>query len=92
LNAANEENSLGFYYHNEDGSAFTNGAHKAYLPVESASGAAGYVLSFGETTAIPSVTVTTDTDAWYTLNGMKLSSKPTMSGLYINNGRKVYVK
>ena len=29
---------------------------------------------------------------WYTLNGVKLDSKPTAKGVYINNGRKVVVK
>ena len=31
-------------------------------------------------------------DAWYTLNGMKLESKPTEKGVYIYNGRKVVIK
>ena len=34
----------------------------------------------------------TDSDAWYTINGVKLSGKPTQAGLYIVNGRKVVVK
>ena len=28
-------------------------------------------------------------NSWYTLNGMKLSGRPTVKGLYIHNGRKV---
>lgn len=31
-------------------------------------------------------------DAWFTLDGRRLSGKPTKGGLYINNGRKVVVK
>ena len=30
-----------------------------------------------------------DSDAWYTLDGRKLSGKPTAKGIYINNGKKV---
>ena len=33
-----------------------------------------------------------DNDAWYTLNGMRLSKQPTTKGLYIHNGRKVLMK
>ena len=29
---------------------------------------------------------------WYTLQGTRLSERPSHSGIYINNGRKVYVK
>ncbi|MBQ3753478.1 MAG: hypothetical protein II864_08035 [Prevotella sp.] len=31
-------------------------------------------------------------DAWYTLDGRRLTGKPTAKGLYINNGRKVVIK
>ena len=31
-------------------------------------------------------------DEWYSLDGRRLSGKPTKSGLYINNGRKVIIK
>ena len=31
-------------------------------------------------------------DSWYTLNGVKLSGKPTKAGLYIHNGKKVIIK
>ena len=31
-------------------------------------------------------------DSWYTLNGVKLSGKPTKSGLYIHGNRKVVIK
>lgn len=46
-----------------------------------------------EETAIiqPKVTSGTDTK-WHTLDGGKLNSKPTEKGIYIYNGRKVYVK
>ncbi|MBR2154736.1 MAG: hypothetical protein IJ901_09005 [Bacteroidaceae bacterium] len=31
-------------------------------------------------------------DAWYSLDGVRLSRKPTQRGLYINNGKKVIIK
>lgn len=32
------------------------------------------------------------TDAWYTLDGRKLSGKPALKGIYIFNGKKVVIK
>ena len=32
------------------------------------------------------------TDSWYSLDGCKLSGKPTASGVYVNNGRKFVIK
>ena len=37
-------------------------------------------------------TTFTVSDAWYTLGGQRLGSKPTKPGPYINNGRKVIVR
>ena len=55
------------------------------------------VSASGETTAIGTLDTTTgevsfDSEAWYTLDGVRLSGKPSKSGLYINNGRKVIIK
>ena len=51
----------------------------------------------GETTAIGTLDtktgeVTFDSEAWYTLNGVRLNGKPTKKGIYINNGKKVVIK
>ena len=51
----------------------------------------------GETTAIGTLDPTTgevsfDSEAWYTLDGVRLSSKPSTKGIYINNGKKVAIK
>jgi len=58
-----------------------------------------FVLNFGdgEETAIRTLTPDAspagkDSDGWYTLDGRRLSAKPTASGIYINNGRKVVMK
>ena len=55
------------------------------------------VSASGETTAIGTLDTTTgevsfDSEAWYTLDGVRLSGKPTQKGLYINNGRKIVIK
>lgn len=51
----------------------------------------------GETTAIGTLDtktgeVTFDSEAWYTLDGIRLSGKPSTKGIYINNGKKVIIK
>ena len=33
-----------------------------------------------------------DPEAWYTLNGVRLSGQPTQKGIYVNNGKKVVIK
>ena len=53
------------------------------------------VSASGETTAIGEMNTTTGDvtfDGWYTIDGVRLSGKPSKSGLYINNGRKVIIK
>ena len=51
----------------------------------------------GETTAIGTLDTKTgeisfDGEAWYTLDGVRLSSKPSTKGIYINNGRKIVIR
>ena len=51
----------------------------------------------GETTAIGEIDTKTgkmtfDSEAWYTLDGVRLSSKPSTKGIYINNGKKIVIK
>ena len=55
------------------------------------------VSASGETTAIGTLDTTTgevsfDSEAWYTLDGIRLSGQPSTKGIYINNGRKIIVK
>ena len=55
------------------------------------------VGSNGEPTAIGTLDTTTgevsfDSEAWYTLDGVRLSGKPSTKGIYINNGKKVVIK
>ena len=59
--------------------------------------ARAFALSFDgeETTGILEVSANyngvTD-DAWYSLDGVRLSGKPTQRGMYINKGKKIFVK
>ena len=51
----------------------------------------------GTVTAINGVTkevigTNLNADGWYTLNGVKLQSAPTVKGIYINNGKKIVIK
>jgi hypothetical protein len=51
----------------------------------------------GETTAIGEIDTKTgkmtfDSEAWYTLDGVRLNGKPTKKGIYINNGKKIVIK
>lgn len=55
------------------------------------------VGSNGETTGIGTIDTKTgevsfDSEAWYTLDGVRLSGKPTKKGLYINNGKKIVIR
>ena len=65
---------------------------------EPANGVRAFVLNFGddETTGIISVYdsgfMVNGSDAWYSLDGRKLSGKPSVKGVYVNNGRKVIIK
>ena len=51
----------------------------------------------GEVTAIGTLHTRTgevsfDSEAWYTLDGKRLSTKPNTKGIYVNNGKKVVIK
>ena len=53
------------------------------------------VSSNGETTAIGELDTKTgeiSMDGWWTLDGIKLSGKPSSNGIYINNGKKIVIK
>ncbi len=53
------------------------------------------VSASGETTSIGEIDTKTgeiSLDGWYTMDGVKLSGKPSSKGMYINNGKKVIIK
>ena len=90
--------SIGFYYGEADGKAFTNGAHKAYLALTNSQ--AQNVKAFrldgtfddGGVTGINDVVTgeNTHNDAVYTLQGVRIN-KP-VQGINIINHKKVIVK
>ena len=85
-------NVIGWYWKNEDGSAFTNGAHKAWLALPKDSGAPFFGLpGWEDTTGIVPVGVNPEDGEWYTLQGLKIGKKPSTKGVYIHNGRKVLI-
>jgi hypothetical protein len=65
-----------------------------------ANGAKVFVLNFGDEEVETGISLIPDfstkgewsAGAWYSIDGRKLSVKPTQKGLYIHNGKKVLVK
>lgn len=100
LSYNNEGNNLGFYWSSENGAAFTNGAHKAYLALDSEtllSQSRGFSLAdlaHGVTTGInTTVKSATQSNFIYDLNGRRINSlNGAAKGVYIMNGQKVLVK
>ena len=80
------------------------GACRAYFKIGennavNAKGITGFVIDFGENdeeaTAIHNaefIMQNDDADAWYTVDGIRLSGKPSKRGMYIHNGKKVVVE
>ena len=77
------------------------GSCRAYFKIGEDGAAAprltGFSIDFGDDEATGIISTTnytndTNSDAWFTLDGRKLSGKPTAKGLYIVNGKKVIVK
>jgi hypothetical protein len=70
---------------------------KVYLekPAAASPAPARLSIAWGNTTGIEGVRWKIEevrSDYWYTLDGLRLSGKPTKKGLYINNGNKVVIK
>lgn len=83
------------YYPNGD---MTVGAFRAYFQLnkgltagELPTMAIDFVFDT-ESTGISSVVSKEGTDTWYTVDGRRLQSRPTQKGIYITNGKKVYIK
>ncbi len=87
------DNGVAFYWANEDGSAFTSEAHKAWLPIskEVANVKVIKLESEGDATGITSVDAATTSDAIYTIQGVRVNNM-NQRGIYIVGGKKVLVK
>lgn len=95
LNANSDPASVGFYWMNTTGAAFTNGAHKAYLKLaKNALAGSQAVNGFpfnGTTTGIEQIEAGADAkNAIYDLSGRRVNK--AAKGIYILNGKKVLVK
>lgn len=95
LNASHAPASVGFYWMNATGAAFTNGAHKAYLKLaKNTSVGSQAVNGFpfnGTTTGIEQIEAGADAkNAIYDLSGRRVNK--AAKGIYILNGKKVLVK
>lgn len=92
--------NLGFYWGAENGAAFTNAAHKAYLALEGTSllsqkrGFSFNELMNGITTSISQANAANVAkQSIYDINGRRVNSlNGAAKGIYIVNGQKVLVK
>ena len=83
--------NVGFYWGQDNGAAFTSGAHKAFLAVKEA--IASKAFSFDkEVTAVKSVGLNPARDAVFTLAGVRMLPSRLPAGVYIKNGKKIIVK
>ena len=79
---------------------YLNGITAGDLPAPGQAAARRFVLNFGdgnETTGIISIDngqliIDNSMDAWYSLDGRRLTGKPSRAGVYINNGKKIVIK
>ena len=89
----NSSNKLGFFIYNG-----TLGENKAYLLYDYGTDApinvkGFYISGFDDSTGIQTVeNESTETGNWYSLQGVRLNARPTQRGIYLNNGKKVFVK
>lgn len=95
LNKSSEAGSVGFYWMNATGAAFTNGAHKAYLKLAKSTLAGSQAVNGfpfnGSTTGIEQIEAGADAkNAIYDLSGRRVNK--AAKGIYILNGKKVLVK
>jgi hypothetical protein len=84
--------SLGFYWDNENGERIVNHSHKAYLAFTQPSAATMHFISMPVpiTMGITAIQKLSKNDVIYNLSGQKVT-RP-VSGIYIINGKKVYLK
>ncbi len=95
LNASGDENSIGFYWMEENGEAFESGAHKAYLALrnEGEVNVKSFYAFGNSTTAIQGIEMNAfmKDAVIYNLAGQRVSA-PVKGNMYIVNGKKVMMK
>ncbi len=94
LNSEGDPNSVGFYWAEEDGAAFTTLAHKAYLAIAK-SAAAKSIVTFLDsdnqnTTGLVDIKANVKADAIYDLSGKHASKSG--KGIKIEKGKKYLMR
>lgn len=85
--------NVGFFWGADNGGAFTNGAHKAYLCVPASAGVRAFILLNEEATAINKLSTDIQThETYYTLSGQQLSEKPAKGAVIVSKGKKFVVR
>ena len=85
--------NVGFFWGADNGGAFTNGAHKAYLCVPASAGVRAFILLNEEATAINKLSTDIQThETYYTLGGQQLSEKPAKGAVIVSKGKKFVVR
>lgn len=85
--------NVGFFWGADNGGAFTNAAHKAYLCVPASAGVRAFILLNEETTAINKLSTDIQThETYYTLGGQQLSEKPAKGAVIVSKGKKFVVR
>ena len=94
------DSKFGFFRYTGEYTPF----YKAILFIPSSTGSSARAITFRFADDITGVkTISGDngqssrfngqsSDVWYTINGVKLSGKPTAPGMYINSGKKIIIK
>ena len=82
--------------------AMTIGCQRAYFqladgitagdPDNSSTPIKAFELNFGEENGISLINTTTPEGCWFSIDGLRHSTMPTQRGIYIQNGRKFFVK
>lgn len=85
--------NVGFFWGADNGGAFTNAAHKAYLCVPASAGVRAFILLNEEATAINKLSTDIQThETYYTLSGQQLSEKPAKGAVIVSKGKKFVVR
>lgn len=95
LNKQSDPESVGFYWMNETGSAFTNKAHKAYLAIPKdmfeSDAKSAFLFNGEDVTAIKNVNSNSnDGKLMFNIAGQRVNN--SAKGIIIKNGKKVLVK
>ena len=92
LSTDTEDKNVGFYYANDEGTAFECQAHKAYLALPANTAARCYPFAAGQGTGVGIVNYQLSIINYFDLSGRKISGKPVKKGVYVRNGRKEVVR